>query len=386
MPNFMELMENWDGYRPVGQTPLSEAALARALDLVTNAARHPVHRHRYLLQEAVTTSDFANLFGGVLDRQILARYRVALPEWRRYCPVGTIADFRVVDMEKVQGNTTRLTTVAEKTEYPRAEMANGHYTRRVRKLGRQFDISWEAIINDAFGAFDDIAQRFSDAALLTEAWEVTSMYCGAAAPAAGLFGVPVVDAADGQNVTNLGVLPLTAANLQIVLQLMAAQTDVLGNPLGITGVHVVVPPMLKFTLLSILNSAYVQQVDTAGGANAAAPVYVPLPTTNVLALPEVNLIPHVDPLIPVVMPVAAANRTWFVFADGAQGKAMQLDFLRGHEAPEICMKASDKTSTSGAPISAFEGDFETDDVLWRVRHCIGGSRLDPRMAYAQVGP
>lgn len=383
MSQFMELMENWDGYRPVNQVRLSEAAMARALDLITNASRMPTHRHRYLLQEAITTSDFPLLFGGILDRQLLARYRAALPEWRRYCPVGTLPDFRVSTLHKVQGNDTRLPLVREKEEYPIAAMAEAHYDRQVFKHGRQFDISWEAIINDAMGAFDDMANRFLDAALMTEAWEVTSLYCGAAAPHAGLFGAPIVDV-DGQAITNLGNLPLTINNLQTTLGLMASQTDVNGRPLGIRGVHLVVPPLLEITARQILTSAQVQQVDTAGAANAVPTVIIPLPTSNVL--PQMGLQLHVDPLIPVVMPIAAANRTWFLFADQSQGKAMQLDFLRGHEAPEICMKASDKANVAGGLISPFEGDFATDNILWRVRHVLGGARLDPRYAYAQVGP
>jgi hypothetical protein len=74
-----------------------------------------------------------------------------------------------------------------------------------------------------------------------------------------------------------------------------------------------------------------------------------------------------------------------VFADVAQGRWGQVELLRGHETPEICMKASNKVSLTGAPIGSFAGDFDTDDILWRVRHCLGHSSLDPRYAYAQVG-
>ena len=47
---------------------------------------------------------------------------------------------------------------------------------------------------------------------------------------------------------------------------------------------------------------------------------------------------------------------------------------------------------SDAEIDAFltiagelDGDFESDDVMFRVRLCLGGNYLDPRCAYAQVG-
>jgi hypothetical protein len=62
-----------------------------------------------------------------------------------------------------------------------------------------------------------------------------------------------------------------------------------------------------------------------------------------------------------------------------------MDRLAGHEAPEVCMKASDKISMGGGAISPFEGDFDTDDIKYRVRVVHGGWQLDPRYCYAQVG-
>jgi hypothetical protein len=370
MPEFMALMEGWDGYKPLSDATFSEAALARTLELISNAKNMPMHRQRYLMQEAITTSDFPNLFGTVLDRQLLALYRAAPSPWRAYVPVGTLNDFRVAEYEKVSGNQQLLGLVPEKSEYPVTPMADGHYNRRLYKRGRKFDISWEAVINDALGAFNDMAVRFANAAAYTEAWLATSLYAGAAGPSATLFGAPVVDAADSANVTNLGVLPLTVANLQTTMQLMASQVDVQGRPLGIRATHLVVPPMLEFTARAILTSTLVMQ-------NAGTPL------SNVI--PQMGLQLHVDPMLPAIDVGGNVNDTWYLFADMADGKWGQLDFLRGHETPEICMKASNKVSVGGMSLDPFGGDFDTDDILWRVRHCLGGSVLDPRYAYAQAG-
>ena len=383
MGEFLQLMESWEGYAPLSAVPVNEAALTKTLDLLTNARKVPMHRHRYELQEAITTSDFPQLFGQVLDRQLLGRYVAVKPEWRSYVPVGTLPDFRVAQLHKVQGNDTRLNRVAEKGEYPLAPMAEAFYTRRVFKYGRQFDISWEAIINDAMGAMNDIEERFVEAALLTEAWEATGLYSSAAGPNPALFGAPIADV-DGQNVTNQGVLPLSIQNLETTLGLMSQQTDVNGRPLGIRGVHLVVAPAREFRARQILTSAFVQQVDTIGGANAQAPVYVPLPTTNIM--PQMGLQLHVDPNLPIMDGTGNANGTWYLFAQAQSqaAKACQMDFLAGHASPEICMKASNKVSAGGGVVSPFDGDFETDNIFYRVRHCVGGCRLDPRYAYAQV--
>lgn len=380
MAEFMEVMESWNGYQLAGQRRFSEAAIQGAIDLLTNKRGVPRHRHEYEMKEAITTIDFPNLFGQVLDRQLMARYQTILPEWRQWCAVGRLPDFRVAQMHKVQGMDGRLALVPQKAEYPQEVPSEAFYTRQLFKYGRQFDISWEAIINDAMGAMDDIGTRFLDAALMTEAWEVTSSYSSAAGPNVLLFGAPIADV-DGQNVTNQGVLALSIGNLQATLGLMVAQTDVNGRPLGIRGVHLVVPPRLEFTARQILTSAQVQQVDTVGGANANPPAYIPLPTSNIL--PQMGIKLHVDPLLPAVDTSGNLN-TWYVFADPSQGKALQFDFLTGHETPEICMKASNKVNVTGGSGSPFDGDFDTDDIMWRVRHCLGVSQLDPRYCYANV--
>ena len=45
------------------------------------------------------------------------------------------------------------------------------------------------------------------------------------------------------------------------------------------------------------------------------------------------------------------------------------------------MKASDKVSIGGGPVSPFAGDFATDNVFYRVRSVFGGTALDWRASY-----
>lgn len=377
MAEFMSLMESWQGYVPVGRKTFSEAAVAGALSLLSNSRGLPHHRHEYEMREAVTTSDFPDLFGFILESDILARYQMWVADWKTYTAVGRLPNFNQAELHKVQGNDTRLPRVAEKGEYLVAPMDDSHYHRRVYKYGRQFDISWEALVNDALGAMGDIAQRFADAAIRTEAFQATSLYVDATGPNVLLFGAPIVDV-DAGAVTNAGVLPLTIANLETTLELMAAQLDVNGETIAVRGVHLVVPPPLEFTARQIITSAMKMWTESAGGGPVA------YPTTNVVAQYGLQL--HVDPYIQVVDLTATDDTTWYLFAEPAQGKAMQMDFLTGYESPEVCMKSSNKVSVTGAPLSPFSGDFATDNVFYRVRHVLGGTQLDPRFCYAQVGP
>lgn len=376
MPELLEVMQGWESYTSVRGKPADEGAIAEAIDLLLNKRGYTARMHAAILEEAITTTDFPYLFGQILDRQVLARYKMALPDWQSYFKMGTRKDFNQARLHKVQGNDGLLPEVPEKGEYLVAPMNESRYTIQVSKRGRQFDISWEAVINDDLGAFSDMPNRFADAAIYTEAYLATSTYSSAAGPNAALFGTPIADV-DGQNVTNLGTLPLTIANLETTLELMAAQTDVNGRPISVRGVHVVVPPALEFTARAILTSALKQWTEVGAGAG------IPVPTTNVI--PQYGLKLHVDPLLPVIDASGNVDTTWYVFAEPSQIPAMEFDRLRGHETPEICMKASDKVSVTGAPLSPLSGDFATDNVFYRVRIVCGTAQLDPRAAYSQNG-
>ncbi len=68
-------------------------------------------------------------------------------------------------------------------------------------------------------------------------------------------------------------------------------------------------------------------------------------------------------------------------------------FLSGHESPEMFMKASNaipisqnSMGASGAGMSSpMDGDFDTDSILYKVRHILGGTLLDPLMGVASTG-
>jgi len=383
MPQLLQTVDNWDGYAPVQK--FRESDVASLVNLISNRERLPHYRHRYVmaalmsggmqLNEVITTDSFAGLFGYTLERAMIARYRAAPTDWQAYCARGTMPNFNVGEAHKVMGNDALLPRVVEKGEYLVNPVSSGNYERRVYKWGRQFDISWEAMINDAMNAFGDVPARMADSVTYTRAYNVTDLIASAAGPDALTFGAALADTADGQLITNLGALPLSIVNLETTLGLMATQTDVNGRPLGIRGAHLVVPPTLEVRALQILNSSQMAYAATAAAA-------VPLPTANSVAQMGIQL--HVNPMLPVIDVSGNRWMTWYLFADPSEGKSIQMDFLRGEEDPEICMKASNKVMTSGAPISPFAGDFHSDNILYRVRDVHGGTRLDRRYCYAQV--
>ncbi len=376
MDEFLKVMEKWDGFHSVGARQVDEVALQRALGLLTNEAGHPPHRHKYLIQEAITTSDFPYLFGQIIDRQLIANYQAWNADWQSWCKYRPVTSFNTVRLERLYGTDDVLPEVTEKGEYTAQKPTSCRFELAVKKYGKQFDISWESIVNDSLGAFSDIPQRMANAATRTENYLVTSTYASATGPNTNLFGAALSDC--GQEVNNVGTLPLTIGNVEATLGLMAAQTNPQGNPISVRGMHLVVPPALEMTGRAILTSALKMWTESAGGGA------VPYPTLNVVS--QMGLKLHVDPWLPVIDAGANANTTWYLFADPSQLAAIYFARLRGHETPEIVMKASDKVAVgSGAAIGPMSGDFASDNIMYRERLVFGTVAGDPRAAYAQDG-
>jgi hypothetical protein len=376
MSELLQMLEDWKGFKSIAEVAKPadyEQRIKETIDLLSNAHSLPVHRHEFLLREAMTTSDFPLLFGDVMDRQVLAAYKGVSPVWKQFVRSGTvnriypnIGGYRFA----ITGGDQYLDLVPQKGEYPASSRAEAQYKMYVKKYGRQFDISWETIVNDDLGALRDTPTRFALAAVRTEHRLVTGLYCDDVGTHAGgnLY----------QNAVNEDVLPLTIANLEICVQRMQAFTDAAGEPIMNRPKFLVVGPALEFTARQILTSATKMWLSDHDDATLTVPM--PFPTTNVISGYGLTLI--VDPYIPVLH--ADAPGSWFLFADPSDIAAIEADWLTGHDRPEICMKDSNKVAVGGGAISPMEGDFETDNILYRVREVFGANKLDWRATYCNI--
>jgi hypothetical protein len=157
--------------------------------------------------------------------------------------------------------------------------------------------------------------------------------------------------------------------------------DADGEPIMVEGFELVVPPALEITAMQILQSQLLLAAGGDGQANAKLQIQ---PNKNVLSAMSITL--HVNPYLPIIDTFPAnKDKTWYLFAKLSSGAAAQMNFLRGHESPEIVMKNPNKLALSGGTTNPLEGDFESDSMEWRVRHILGGVQVDPRMAIVNVG-
>ena len=344
-------------------------AMQECMALLRNDAGHDHTTYAYLLREAMTTDTFPLAFADSLARELRARYGVARPGMMQIARRGIVPDFRDKKSFRVDGLTGRLQQVAEKGEYLASELSEDRTTYAVSKYGRQCDFSWEAYINDDLGIFSDIAQRLADACTNTLEYYITSLLWAAAGPIDASFAIATA------------TTPLTIAALETGVEAMNAQvlaTDTGNVPILARPKYLIVGPALEYTARQILSSTIKQW--TYGGDDEAAAV--PYPTTNVIASDGLQLI--VNPWIPIV-DTTSGGTTWALTTAPSDLPLVEIGFLRGHEEPEIHMKASNMQQVGGGAVSPFEGDFETDNIFYRVRYVFGGTVVEDVAGYASTG-
>jgi len=327
-------------------------------------------KHPSKFMEAMTTDDFPLLFGDILDRQLLANYQEYPGSFRNFCRIATVSDFRTVKRFKVEGSEGVLSVVEEQAEYPETSLTEGEFTYSVRKYGRRIPFAWETMVNDDLDALKDIPARLGRAARRTEQKFATELYVDSSGPHGSFY-------TGGNNNVVTGDPALSIAALQTAMIDLAAQTDSDGEPIFIDAIHLVVPPALEITAQNILNSTELRLNESGGASNQQLIV-------NNWMRNRVKL--SVDPYIPIVASSSNGNTSWFRFADPSNNRpALEIGFLRGHITPEIFIKAPNAQAVGGGQINPMMGDFDTDSIQYKVRHIVGGVRLDPKMTVASDG-
>lgn len=343
--------------------------LAEATQLVADICEGK--RPMNAFAEAMGTTDFPYLFGDVLDRQILAAYQEWKTTWQNYIRKATVRDFRPVERYYLDGGEAFLESVDENTEYPAAALTDGQYTYQVRKYGRRLPFSWEAMINDDLDAFRSIPERLGRAARRSEERFATSLFVDANGPHASVY-----TGGNANIVTGDPKLSITA--LQTAMEVLGAMVDADGEPIVIETVHLVVPPALEVTAKNILNATAIT-VDPNVAAGTAQQVL----TAQNWMRNAVQL--HVNPYIPVIASSANGSTSWWLFADPRVGRpAAELGFLRGHETPEIFVKAPNAARIGGGT-NPMDGDFDTDSIQYKVRHVFGGAIMSPKATVGSKG-
>jgi hypothetical protein len=349
--------------------PRYQRSLSEAATLVAGviSGRTPMHR----LQEAMSTSDFPLLFGDIIDRSMLGTYLEWPSIWAKLARKGSVKDFRTKRQFTMDGAESVLDKVAAGTEYPEAQVTEGKFDYSVSKFGRRIPFLWEIFINDDLDALRDMPNRLGKASRMSEERFATELYVDATGPDATFFA-----AGNGNRIVTGGA-GLDAAKLQAAYTSIRSQKDTDGNPIFTGKLRLVVPPALEITAMNLLHAS---QIAVAPGATSGQQVI----TQNWMAQVLAELV--VNPWLPIVDVSANKDTTWYLFAEPGIGRpAMEVGFLRGHDSPQLFMKAPNAVRIGGGMVGAEEGSFETDGIDYKVRHVFGGGLLEPKAAVAHIG-
>lgn len=364
------------------------------------------------LQEAMSISDFPNLFGDVIDRAVLANYLETPYTWNLVANQSEVSDFRPVRRFRVDGGTGLLAaiqTAAQPTpgallpieqgaQYPEDFLTDAQYTYRLQKYGKRMPFFWETFVNDDLNALKDTPARFGRGARRTEEYFVTQLYANQVS-VNGPNGFPFFSNGN-KNIVNIAnsssnftkdnpALNITA--LQQAMVVLMQQVDTTGQPISVEAMTLVVPPSLKTIAMNILNTDYVWMGDQ-GGTNGGANTF-PLQQMHAMNWAKNIVRLAVNYYLPIV-DTAHGQTGWYLFSNPENGRpALEFGKLRGHNTPELFMKlpnsvAIGEGSMGPGPgvipgtsnMSPLEGDFDTDSIHYKIRDVFGGTQIDPIMA------
>ncbi len=334
--------------------------------------------------ENMSTSDFSNLFGDVLDRQILAHYATAPINWGAWAKKGRVRDFRTVKRFTIDGGNGVLPKVKQYAPYPAAKFDDGVFSYSVEKYGQRYPLSWETLVNDDLDAFAELPMIMGTSARRSEERFSTALFATSTGPNGTFFSTA------NKNVINPTVLPntaltnppLTVSSLELALQALWQQVDTTGNPVSLDGVSLVVPPALMVAAMNIINAIQIDTATGSGGAVSDEGRPNTLRVNNWLN-GGITVIPN-----QYLQQISTTNGTtsWYLFANPNVGRpAMEMGFLLGHEGPELFVKSPNAMRVGGGSVAPEEGDFDSDAAEWKVRLVMGGTLMDPKSAVASNG-
>jgi hypothetical protein len=292
--------------------------------------------------EVMTTAHFTQYFGDAISRAFYKDYLYRIGTWQQYTYADTVPDFRNVDRYRMTEPGT-LYKRREKQQVAATHIADSEIYYGVDEWGRQFEVSWRAIMNDDLGKIKETPERMAKmAAYWLDGW-VSALYDNAATQAAMLL----LGAVYG------GTGRLTHANLSIGINAMMQRTDVNGNQMNIQRVHLVIPPVLEIQAATVLESVL------ASGT----------PNNDKNVLPRFIVGVHTDPHIAF----AGTNVPWYLFAEPSEVPTVTVARMAGWPGPIVAQKRSDIAMISGsAPAAFLMGDIASGDITYEVVDVVGG--------------
>lgn len=329
------------------------------------------------LQEAMTTSDFPLLYGDILQIEMLNRFQALDPMWPAYCRAGFVNDFRQARRLAYDG--------IDGVFYPGGltPEATGHiqdnnlvetgYITQVAVYAKGFCYSWQMTLGDIVNMLSELPSLLGVAARRSEEFLATSLLVDSNGPISPFFS-----AGNGNIITGNPALSITG--VKTAMEVAANQTDSLGEPILFDAFTLLVPRQLQFTALEIINATSIEFLENSSSTIPAGDRR--FMTRNWLAN---NITVVVNPYLDRINTLTG-NTTWFLIANPRLTRpSLEVTKLTGFDAPRIYRKMPNLQQMGMTSPDMSMGDFDTLQHEFKVIYPLGGTRLEPRTAFASNG-
>lgn len=255
---------------------------------------------------------FPAILDQTINKTIVQMYNSVPTTFQAWTSTGSLSDFKsTADHRYLIGGVGDFLLVPEngeiKADVPSTDLLP---SRKLDTYGKQFSMSRQAFIDDDIGFLTEIPGLYAAAAKKTIDKQVYKI----------LFNNPKIYdntalfANGHKNLISTGAAPSQASIQSIILQAQK-QTDPFGDPIYMTPKFLIVPMGYEFALAVIFQSTQI----AGSNNNDINPLYnYPL---QVVQTPILNAL------------AGSAACPWFMVADPASARSLQVDYLNGNEMP-----------------------------------------------------
>lgn len=250
------------------------------------------------------SSDFGQVLGAAARRSVMRGYEEVEETFAVWTGTGTATDFRPIQRVDM-GLFPALDKVEEGAEYKYGTIGDTDVTVIVSTYGKMFAITRQAIVNDDLGFFDRVPRRMGRAAKRTIGNLVYAVINGnpTMQDTVALFH------ATHANLATVAAVP-SVTSIGVGEAAMSVQKDdeAIGTALGIVPKFILVPPALKMTTNTVVNSQFIP----GDGAQVPNPI---------------------RGLVTVVSDPRLAGTAWYLAADPNQVDTIEVTYLDGVQEP-----------------------------------------------------
>lgn len=306
-----------------------------------NGVRPDYFSKSEIVQRALhTTSDFGNIITAGTKKTLTTYFEGQPADWQFLTQPQAMTDYKALTHVGLSQGP-QLLEIKEHGEYKSGTISDSQESLALKKYGRKFGITREALINDDLGALQNLPRMWTLQARNLISDLIVGQFVGNPTMSDGLTLFHANHGNLAGTGTALDITSLSAAVAALEGQQGRGGPDSRPNYLRLRARYLIVGPALKTAAIQLTTS-----IDP-----------ITFSTVNPFSYLEVKS----DPSL--------VGNAWYVAADTAAVDTIALMYLQGEQGPQLDQK---------------EG-FDVDGIEYKVRLDTGAKILDYRWIYKNPG-